>query len=259
MIEYTQSVSYGPRDEGKRNMKDPDGFPEEVVEALRCYVYRLIDPRNGETFYVGRGQEQRVFAHVSGKFDDAEQSVADPKLERIREIRALGMNIEHVIHRHGMSEAAAKEVEAALIDAYPGLVNRVAGEGSRDRGTRHGREILLEYSAEEFVVEEPLILISIGQLWNKLGVYDAVKGVWRLDIKRAKKHKLVLAHVRGVVRGAYRPKKWFRGAWEKFPERVSFEGTEAEPKVWERYVGKRVPSKYRKRGAQNAIRYLSPP
>ena len=166
---------------------DTHGFTQEVVEALGCYVYRLIDPRNGETFYVGRGRGQRVFAHVSGAISDDDQSAADPKLERIHEIQALGMNVAHIIHRHGMSEAAAKEVEAALIDAYPGLVNRVAGTGSRDRGTRHVSEIVLEYSAKEFTVEEPLILISIGQLW-------------------AEKHNLVLAHVRGVVRGAYRPK-----------------------------------------------------
>ena len=86
-----------------------------------------------------------------------DRNAVDPKLKRIREIRALGMDVQHVIHRHGMSEAVAREVEAALIDAYPGLVNRVAGSGSRDRGTRHVDEIVLEYNAEEFVVEEPLI------------------------------------------------------------------------------------------------------
>jgi hypothetical protein len=32
-----------------------DKFPPEVVDKLKNYVYRLIDPRNGETFYVGRG------------------------------------------------------------------------------------------------------------------------------------------------------------------------------------------------------------
>ena len=134
-----------------------DGFPQEVVEALRHYVYRLIDPRNGETFYVGKGQGQRVFDHVSGAIYETDRNAVDPKLKRIREIRALGMDVQHVIHRHGMSEAVAREVEAALIDAYPGLVNRVAGSGSRDRGTRHVDEIVLEYNAEEFVVEEPLI------------------------------------------------------------------------------------------------------
>ena len=237
---------------------DVDGFPQEVVEALRCYVYRLIDPRNGETFYVGRGQGQRVFAHVNGAIDDTGQDAADPKLKRIHQIRALGMDVAHIIHRHGMSETVAAEVEAALIDAYPGLVNRMVGEGSRDRGTRHVSEIMLEHSAEAFVVGEPLILISIGQLWNELGVYEAVRGVWRLDMERAKKRELVLAHVRGVVRGAYRPTKWLKGMREDLPKRVGFEGNEAEPEVWKRYVGKRVPEKYRKRGAQNAIRYLNP-
>ena len=239
---------------------DTHGFTTEVIEALGHYVYRLIDPRNGETFYVGKGQGQRVFDHVSGAISDADQSAADPKLERIHEIQGLGMNIAHIIHRHGMSEAVAKEVEAALIDAYPGLVNRgVVGPGSRDRGTRHVNEIVLEYSAEEFVVEEPLILISIGQLWKELGIYGAVKGVWRLNMERAKKHNLVLAHVRGVVRGAYRPEKWLKGTVDEFPERIGFDGTEAEPDVWKKYVGKRVPAKYRKRGARASARYLSPP
>ena len=237
---------------------DTHGFTQEIVEALGCYVYRLIDPRNGGTFYVGRGRGQRVFDHVGGAISDTDQSAADPKLERIHEIRGLGMNVAHIIHRHGMSEAVAKEVEAALIDAYPGLVNRVAGEDSRDRGTRHVSEIVLEYGAEEFVVEEPLILISIGRLWKELGIYGAVRGVWRLNMERAKKHNLVLAHVRGVVRGAYRPKEWLKGTVEEFPERIGFEGTEAELDVWNKYVGKRVPAKYRKRGAQASARYLSP-
>ena len=41
-------------------------FTSDVEKALGHYVYRLIDPRNGETFYVGKGQGNRVFAHVSG-------------------------------------------------------------------------------------------------------------------------------------------------------------------------------------------------
>ena len=33
-----------------------DTFTPEVQERLGYYVYRLIDPRNGETFYVGKGK-----------------------------------------------------------------------------------------------------------------------------------------------------------------------------------------------------------
>ena len=43
-----------------------DSFPPEVAERLQYYVYRLIDPRNGETFYVGKGKGNRVFAHARG-------------------------------------------------------------------------------------------------------------------------------------------------------------------------------------------------
>ena len=231
-----------------------EGFPQEVVEAVGCYVYRLIDPRNGETFYVGRGRGQRVFDHARGVVEDANQLVADPKVERIHEIRALNMEVQHIIHRHGMSEAIAKEVEAALIDAYPGLVNKVSGSGSKDRGTRHADEIMLEYGAEEFTAKEPLILISIGRSWKERSLYEAVKGYWKLKIDRAKHYNLVLAHVRGVIRGAYRPSQWM----EVPGNRIGFEGTEAEPEVRRAYVGKRVPARYRKRGAQTPCRYIDP-
>ncbi|MGI9440198.1 MAG: hypothetical protein ACR2OT_04365, partial [Parvibaculales bacterium] len=41
-------------------------FPPEVAKQLGYYVYRLIDPRNGETFYVGKGKNDRVFEHALG-------------------------------------------------------------------------------------------------------------------------------------------------------------------------------------------------
>jgi len=43
---------------------EPESFPPGVATKLKTYVYRLIDPRNGETFYVGKGQGDRVFPHI---------------------------------------------------------------------------------------------------------------------------------------------------------------------------------------------------
>ena len=37
-------------------MNEINEFPTEVISELKYYVYRLIDPRNGETFYVGKGK-----------------------------------------------------------------------------------------------------------------------------------------------------------------------------------------------------------
>lgn len=38
-----------------RLMAKAEVFPPDVVPKLKTYVYQLIDPRNGETFYVGKG------------------------------------------------------------------------------------------------------------------------------------------------------------------------------------------------------------
>jgi hypothetical protein len=94
-----------------------ESFPAEVAGQLKTYVYRLIDPRNGETFYIGKGQGNRVFSHIRAE-QDLEGDDLDNKIKRIREIRLAGCEVAHVIHRHGMDEKTALEVEAALIDAY---------------------------------------------------------------------------------------------------------------------------------------------
>ena len=71
-----------------------ESFRSGVGEQLGHYVYMLIDPRNGHTFYVGRGQGDRVFAHVSGSVREDEEDNGDDdsmplKLRVIRGIRML--------------------------------------------------------------------------------------------------------------------------------------------------------------------------
>src|SRR5207249_4268067 len=127
-----------------------DHFPVGVAEQLKNYVYRLIDPRNGETFYVGKGKGNRVFQHALAALAATENSETDDalnlKYQRIKNIRAAGLDVAHVIHKHGIeSEEIAYAVEAALIDAYPGLDNIVDGHGSGDYGVRHVEEIITEY------------------------------------------------------------------------------------------------------------------
>ena len=80
-----------------------DRFPSEVTDVLKWYVYRLIDPRNGETFYVGKGQGNRIFEHAKGLLDSDPEEVSDPKLQRIKDIRLAGLEVSHVIHRHGFT------------------------------------------------------------------------------------------------------------------------------------------------------------
>ena len=70
-------------------------FPPEVAQKLKTYVYRLIDPRNGETFYVGKGHGNRVFADIREQVGDDDPNL---KLKRIRDNRLAGFEAAHVIH-----------------------------------------------------------------------------------------------------------------------------------------------------------------
>jgi hypothetical protein len=64
-------------------------------------VYRLVYPRNGETFYVGKGKSDRVFQHAKGALTVSDdEDATDMKSQRIKDIRAAGLDVARVIRRH---------------------------------------------------------------------------------------------------------------------------------------------------------------
>jgi hypothetical protein len=236
-------------------------FPSGVVEKLGCYVYRLIDPRNGETFYVGRGVGNRVFAHARAE-QAPDSDEAGDKIKRIREIRLAGLEVGHVIHRHGMDEATAVEVEAALIDAYPGLTSIAGGAASNDYRPAHASEIIRRYAAEPAVFKHKALLISVNRTAVERGLYEAVRYAWKLDPARASEAETVLAVVQGLIHDAFIADEWlpattqnFPGLQEDRPGRFGFIGHPAPAAIRETYIGKRVPDDDRKRGAANPIKY----
>lgn len=222
-------------------MASVTGFPPEVVERVGNYVYRLIDPRNGETFYVGRGKGNRVFDHARGialAQGDEELSV---KLERILEIRNAGLEVIHVIHRHDIPKEALSHVEAALIDAFPGLTNESGGEGSAQYGPMHVDEIVRKYVAPEMEASPPerLILININKIIDRSSpesVYAQLKGNWKVNPARAEKAQYVIAVYRGLAVGIYTAEKWHESV--EYPGRYWFDGRAAQADIWERFVGK---------------------
>ncbi|MCQ1772885.1 hypothetical protein NOI24_16365 [Neorhizobium galegae] len=231
-------------------------FSEEVCLRLGNYVYRLIDPRNGETFYVGKGRNNRVFDHAEGLPDISEDDsqTLGSKLDHIRAIRNAGLQVLHVIHRHEIPDEAVFEVEAALIDAFPGLTNVQGGHASSDRGPMNHLELIDKYSLPQFPLDPPhsLILINVNKLedrFDKRAIYNLVRYCWRISKPRAEKADYVLAVVRGVVVGVFKPLKWMNATSENFPEipyadgseahRIGFVGVEAPSDVWDFYAGAR--------------------
>lgn len=104
-----------------------------------------------------------MFSHASGKVIPQSDEVSEGlKLKTIRAITTAGFEVAHVIHRHGLSEESAKEVEAALIDAYPGLSNIVGGfDGGR--GVMHSSEIIKLYEASVAEAHHKLVLIKVNR------------------------------------------------------------------------------------------------
>lgn len=243
---------------------DAERFPPDVAGKLKTYVYRLIDPRNGETFYVGKGQGNRVFAHIRAE-QNLEGDVLDNKLLRIRQIRLAGFEVAHVIHRHGMDESTAFEVEAALMDAYPGLANIASGAGGGDYGAMHAREIIRRYSAEPAVFQHKALLISVNRSAAETSLYEATRYAWKISRAKARQAEVILATVQGLIVGAFVADEWLDATAENFPlrepvlRRLGFVGREAPAHLKELYVGKRVPDEYRKRGAANPIKYTWSP
>lgn len=240
-----------------------EAFPAGVADKLKIYVYRLIDPRNGETFYIGKGKGNRVFAHIRAELreDELDNNELDNKLKRIREIRLVGFEVAHVIHRHGMDEETAFEVEAALIDAYPGLSNIVDGVRSDDYGAMHAKEIIRRYCAEPAKFHHKAVLISVNRSASERSLYEAVRYAWKMRMSKAKQAEVVLATRQGLIVGAFVADEWLEATAASFPGhsdrpgRIGFVGHEAPPEIAKLYIDKRVPDEYRKQGAANPIKY----
>jgi len=235
-----------------------DHFSTEVADRLKWYVYRLIDPRNGETFYIGKGQGNRVFAHIHEQVDEDDPN---NRLRRIRDIHLAGFEVAHVIHRHGMDEKTAFEVEAALMDAYPGLTNIAGGSGNSDFGAMHAMEIIRKYASAQAVFQHKALLISVNRSAADAPLYEATRYAWKISRAKAKQAEVILSTRQGIIVGSFVASEWLEATKENFPGREAvpgrygFIGTEAPEQFKKLYNDKRVPDEYRKPGSANPIRY----
>lgn len=261
-------------------------FSPKEQESLGRYIYRLIDPRNGETFYVGQGKGNRVFQHVeeaeritkkrlSEKFRETDETIASLKLDRINAIKRDGLEVTYIIHRHKIPDEAIDHVEAAVIDAFPGLTNEKRGYRSADTGPMTAVQIQKKYGLKEFEIKEQerLLLININALddiYSETKIIRQIECAWRLDPKRAEQAEFVLAVHRGVIIGAFGNSTWQTATKARFPQlsfdeldRYGFEPKKLNSDQLEHFCGKankgdNRPGKLVPRslsGSQNPIRY----
>jgi len=140
-------------------------FPEAVVENIGFYVYRLADPRNNRTFYVGKGTGNRLFQHVAEAASLPDRNTL--KLELIRDIEASGNRVRYVIHRHGLTENEALLVESALIDAYEELANAQLGHGTHVNGLTTVDDLIALYDRGAAEIDVPAVLVNLRRQYQR--------------------------------------------------------------------------------------------
>ena len=169
------------------------------------------------------------------------------------EIKKSGLSVIHIIHRHDIPDSAINEVEAALIDAFPGLTNIQGGIESGSKGPMSIQELVDKYALPEINTEpsEKLVLININNVNNRFdrdSVLRQTQVAWKISDK-AKHADYILSVVRGVVVGAFKAQKWLPATHKNFPTlihpdnepkgREGFIGEVAPKEIWEKFVGAR--------------------
>jgi hypothetical protein len=115
--------------------------------------------------------------------------------------------------------------------------------------------------AEPATLKHKAVLISINRSAAETSLYEATRYAWKISKSKAKQAEVILATVRGLIVGAFIADEWLPATSANFPGhedvpgRLGFVGREASPEILALYVGKRVPDRYRKRGAANPIKY----
>lgn len=246
-------------------------FPRAVVSKVGIYVYLYRDPRDGKIFYVGKGQGQRAFQHLTDEKEGA-------KRNKIQEIRNAGLEPKIEILAHGLKDdEMALKIEAAMIDliGVDQLANEVRGYQAISHGKMGVDELIALYDAPKGAIgDRGILLIRINRLYRHgMGaeeLYETTRGVWKIGAKRnLVRH--VLALYEGVVKEVYEVKRWEPANWRVYRFRAEelkarekqdagrwqFEGLVAQEPIRGKYLGKDF-SKYLAKGCQNPIQYVDP-
>ena len=186
------------------------GFLPAVTEKLGTYVYLLVDPRDGQVFYIGTGTGDRCFRDP----DRAPGAQGDSALARIRQIEATGQRVRIDILRHGLDAATAATVKAAVIEALGSTELREHANGDTTYGV--GRmsvgEVNHRYGATPVMIqpEHPVVLISIPPAFRRSSdrqLYEMTRGWWTAGDRR-ERAQWAFAVSDGVVRAVYRIRGW---------------------------------------------------
>ena len=262
-----------------------DKFSLKCLVALGdYYVYGLVDPRNGQFFYIGKGTGNRVFDHEKESFNSPDSDKL--KLKTIQEIKNAGLEVEKVIINSNLTEQEAFVAEASLINAFnyigdTELTNIVAGHHSLEAlSVEEFERINGAIALEEKDIKNNIMVIKINKLYKRgmddHSLYEVVRGIWRASFEKAQSVEYVFGVYNSLIVAVYKPTKWYicKYAKDRLPRqdivldsklenRIFFEDINFEQDLPLNdnqlfYLNKSIINLKINQSAQNPITYLFP-
>ena len=219
-------------------------FDNLTASKLGYYVYALVNPLTSKVFYIGKGYNNRVFAHVQDILENNGE-IDSIKKSEIKEILDIGKQIEHYIIRHGLTESEAFLIESTLIDynniLIHKLTNEVSGHHSAFYGIKTTDELIRQYKETK----------------NKgITVYEATKEAWVIGNQKRNEVNYALSEFQGIIIGVFEILHWYPIQTNNNTNnnRWGFEGKEAPEIIKSKYLNTSI-MHAKKRGAANPIRF----
>lgn len=235
-------------------------FDNKTIELIGSYVYALFHPNENIPFYLGKGVGNRVFDH---KWGAIKTDVEGLKLDKIRQLRAEGLTVKHIILRHGLTDKEAIEVESTVIDLGNhlgwNLTNKVEGHHTYKSGLMTTDEIIRVHNAKKLEsLEHPVMLININKKYKRANssdsIYEATKEAWVVGGHRRRTVKYALAEYTGIIVEVFKITEWYPVVvGEK--TRWGFNGEVASKDIRDIYVNMSV-AHTKAKGAANPIKYV---
>ena len=240
-------------------------FDNLTTSKLGYYVYALVNPLTTKVFYIGKGYNNRVFAHVQEILENNGE-INSIKKSEIKAILDSGKQIEHYIIRHGLTESEAFLIESTLIDynniLIHKLTNEVSGHHSAFYGIKTTDELIRQYNAPKLeTLSDAVVIININRKYKEtknkeISVYEATKEAWVIGEQKRNQVRYALAEFQGIIIGAFEILNWYPILTDNNTNnnRWGFDGKEADENIKSKYLNKSI-MHAKKRGAANPIRF----
>lgn len=189
----------------------------------------------------------------------------------IQEIRKDIQNISilDLIKQYYASKYSYEEIELALKDlqistSFNDQTNQYALTQTAINNTtpKFANRTYISTSNYSDYYEEPqdidYIIIKTSQErvdFCNGNIYEATRYAWNVKVEHVRQYKYVLGVIKGIVRGVYCVDEWRLVTTGESVGRYEFYGYDAPNEIANRFLGKRIPPQYSKRGLVSPVLY----